>query len=202
MGICAGFLLKETCRGADDTGMHLDVDDGASVFLVTSGPSAPLALNGRILSHDGDTVTIRVEDPALREHVDRDCEELDQVPDRRETERYPTWLDATVFAPGLPDGQPAVITDLSSVGAAVEIDSWEEDPFFRLEFDVHGQVVQLECETIQRESTWRGTLLHVRFVLVTAEQRETIEALVAALRSVFGEAQEQLATDRLAPTFR
>ncbi len=182
--------------------MHLDVDDGASVFLVTSGPSAPLALNGKIISHDGDTVTILLEDPALREQVDRECDGLDPVSDRREIERYPTWLDATVYAPGMPEGQPAVITDLSSVGAAVEIDSWEEDPFFRLEFDVHSQVVQIECETIQRENTWRGTLLHVRFVLVTAEQRETIEALVAALRSVFGEAQEHLANDRLAPAFR
>lgn len=183
-------------------GMHLEVDDGASVFLVTSGPSAPLALNGRIISHDGDVVTIRLEDPADRDESQRSDDHLEQAADRREVERYPTWLDATVFAPGLPDGQPAVITDLSSIGGAVEIDSWHEDPFFRLEFDVHGQVIQLECETIQRESTWRGTLLHVRFVLVTAEQRETLEALVAALRSVFGEAQEHLATDRLAPAFR
>jgi hypothetical protein len=182
--------------------MHLDVDDGASVFLVTSGPSAPLALNGKIVSHDGDTVTIRIEDPTEREPSDREYDNFEQMGDRREVERYPTWLDATVFAPGLIEGQPAVITDLSSIGAAVEIDSWHEDAFFRLEFDVHNQVVQLECETVQRENTWRGTLLHVRFVLVTDEQRETIEALVAALRSVFGEAQEHLANDRLAPAFR
>ena len=182
--------------------MHLEVDDGASVFLVTSGPAAPLALNGTIISHDGNTVTIRLEDPSELDATDRQYDNLDAVSDRREFERYPTWLDATVYAPELPGGQPAVITDLSNIGAAVEIDNWRDDPFFRIEFDVHNQTVQLECETIQRENTWRGTLVHVRFVLLTEDQRETIEALVSALRSVFGEAQEHLANDRLAPAFR
>lgn len=182
--------------------MHLEVDDGASVFLVTSGPSTPLAVNGTIVSHDGDTLVIRLEDPAEHERDDREYHEIAPVHDRREVERYPTWLDATVYAPSYSQAQPAVVTDLSSVGAAVELDSWEGDAFFRVEFELHGQVVKLECETIQRENTWRGTLLHVYFVLVTPEQRETLEALVAALRNVFGEAQEHLANDRLAPAYR
>jgi hypothetical protein len=181
--------------------MHLDVDDGASVFLVTSGPAAPLALNGTIVSHEGNTLVIRVEEPPPPD--DRDASpELADLNDRRESQRYPTWLDATVVSPSFAHGEPAVITDLSVVGAAVEVDRWSGDAFFRLEFDVYDQVLQMECETIQQESTWRGTLVHTRFVLVTQEQHETLQAFVAALRSVFGEAQEHLATDRLAPALR
>lgn len=177
--------------------MRLEVGDGASVFLVTSGPAAPLALNGRIVSHDGDTLVIRVEDNPPEE-ASPEFEWL-HVSDRRDMQRYPTWLDATVVSPSFSHGHPAVITDLSVVGAGVEVDSWSGDAFFRLEFEVYDQVVQMECETIQQESTWRGTLVHTRFVLVTREQRETLQTLVAALRSVFGEAQEHLANDRLAP---
>jgi hypothetical protein len=180
--------------------MHLEVDDGASVFLVTSGPAAPLALNGKIVSHDGDTLVIRVEEPV--EMDEPRSEPVADLRDRRESQRYPTWLDATVVSPSFANGQPAVVTDLSVIGAAVEVDQWSGDVFFRLEFDVYDQVLQMECETIHQESTWRGTLVHTRFVLMTEEQHETLEAFVAALRSVFGEAQEHLATDRLAPALR
>src|SRR5690606_1757638 len=106
---------------ADDTGMPLEVDDGSSVFLVTSGPSAPLAVNGTIISHDDNVLVIRVDEPAAVSE-----QEHPELADRREIQRYPTWLDATVFGPRFPEGQAAVITDLSVVGAGIEVDRWED----------------------------------------------------------------------------
>lgn len=180
--------------------MRIDVDDGASVFLVTSGPSAPIAVNGTIVSHDGDTLVIRVDRPI--EQQDAASAPLPAVHDRREIQRYPTWLDAIVYSPAFPSGQPAVITDLSSVGAAIEIDDWAADAFFRIEFEIQEEAVHVECESVHEETTWRGTLVHARFVLVTSGQQEILDALVASLRNVFGQAQEQLATQRLAPSGR
>jgi hypothetical protein len=172
--------------------MRIQVPEGATVFVVASGEAAPIAVNGRVVAHDGQRLVIE---------LDSDCaadasplrEPMADVVERRQRPRYPTWLDATMHSTSSPEGQPAVITDLSSDGASVETDEWTGETFFRVVFEVHGEPLRLECEAIHKETTWRGVLLNTRFVLRDPQQTRILEGIVSALESVFGEAQETLA---------
>ena len=178
--------------------MEIDADPGASAFLVVSGRSAPLVLNAVVVAHEnGRLVLDLVESPLpVSPNADENAARVDVLADRRGLSRYPTWIDATVYSHGFTQGQHAVITDLSEIGASVEVDEWDNDQFFRLTFEVHGELLHIECESVQHEPTWRGVLVHTRFVLLSPEQNHILETLVDALRSVFGEAQESLAADR------
>jgi hypothetical protein len=178
--------------------MEIDADPGASAFLVVSGRSAPLVLNAVVVAQEnGRLVLDLVESPLPVSPTASDTSaRLEVTADRRGLARYPTWIDARVYSHAFPNGQPSVITDLSEVGASVEVDEWDNDQFFRLSFEVHGEVLHIECEAVQHEPTWRGVLVHTRFVLLSPEQNQVLENLVDALRSVFGEAQESLAADR------
>lgn len=177
--------------------MEIDADPGASAFLVVSGRSAPLVLNAVVVAHEnGRLVLDLVESPLPVSPAEDSAARPEVTADRRGLSRYPTWIDATVYSHAFSQGQHAVITDLSEVGASVEVDHWDNDQFFRLTFEVHGELLHIECESVQHEPTWRGVLVHTRFVLLSPEQNHVLENLVDALRSVFGEAQESLAADR------
>lgn len=179
--------------------MEIDADPGASVFLVVSGRTTPLVVNGTLVSDDGGRLLVDLEDAESVTPAEPSTSPLPDPPsgERRSQPRYPTWLDATIYSSAFREGSPAVVTDLSIQGASVETDEWQGDSFYRLLLNINGEELQIECECIQQEATWRGVLLHTRFVLVSREQYEFLEAVVAALRSVFGEAQENLAHDRL-----
>ncbi|MDZ7728192.1 MAG: PilZ domain-containing protein [Dehalococcoidia bacterium] len=178
--------------------MEIDADAGASVFLVVSGRSTPLVVNGTLVSIEGGQIVVDLENAESVTPSEPTSSPAPQPPsgERRSHPRYPTWLDATVHAAHLQGGYPAIVTDLSVQGASVEIDEWHGDSFFRLMLNINGEEIQVECECVHQEPTWRGVLVHTRFVLVSREQFEFLEAVVAALRSVFGEAQESLVQDR------
>ncbi len=176
--------------------MEIDADPGASAFLVVSGRSAPLVLNAVVVAQENGRLVLDLVESPLPVSPTETSARMEVTADRRGLARYPTWIDAVVYSHAFPNGQPAVITDLSEVGASVEVDEWDNDQFFRLTFEVHGEVLHIESEAVQHEPTWRGVLVHTRFVLLSTEQNHVLENLVDALRSVFGEAQESLAADR------
>lgn len=178
--------------------MEIDAEPGASVFLVVSGRSAPIVLSGSLESASSGRLVIDVAvEPEPGEPEPPSAGFMPLEGDRRSEPRYPTWLDATVYSRAYPQGENAVVTDLALQGASVEVDEWASETFFRLVFEVNGELLQVECECIHHEPTWRGVLLHTRFVLVSPEQYEILGSVVNALRAIFGHAQETLATDRL-----
>lgn len=190
--------LNGTRCTADGKSMEIDAETGASVFLVVSGRSAPIVLSGSLVSASDARLVIDLAPEPANDAPDAVLSPFIPVEgDRRAEPRYPTWLDATVYSRSHPEGQPAVITDLALQGASIEVDEWTGDTFYRLVFEVNDELLQVECESIHSEPTWRGVLLHTRFVLVSPDQYEILEAVVAALRAIFGHAQETLATDRL-----
>lgn len=178
--------------------MEIDAAPGASAFLVVSGRSAPLVLNAVLVAQENGRLVLDIaENPLPMPSASSESAASHELTaDRRWATRYPTWIDASVYSRSFPEGRSAVITDLSEVGASVEIDEWEDDQFFRLTFDVHGEQLHIECERVQHEPTWRGVVVHTRFVLLSPEQSHILEDLVEILRSVFGEAQEHLVADR------
>lgn len=172
--------------------MRIQVPEGATVFVVASGEDAPIAVNGRVVLHNGNRLVIEL-DPERDVHQSPYPEPSGDLVERRQHPRYPTWLDATIHSTSCPEGQPAVITDLSSDGASVETDEWTGETFFRVVFEVYGEPLRLECEAIHKETTWRGVLLNTRFVLRDPQQMRILDGIVSALESVFGQAQETLA---------
>jgi hypothetical protein len=178
--------------------MRIELPEGATVFVVASGEAAPIAVNGRVVSCDGPRLVIELDDEAVDQGV-VDFGGISEVSERRACPRYPTWIDATIHGASCPHGRTAVITDLSNEGASVETDEWTDDTFFRIVLEVHGKPLYLECEAIREETTWRGVLLNTRFVLVNEDQARVLGGIVAALESVFGEAQETLAGAHLSP---
>jgi hypothetical protein len=200
---CKTRLTKCEPR-VDGMSMELDAAPGASVFLIISGRAAPLVFNGTLVNVDGGRIVVDLEDPSSCTPQEPEADDLVPVSlaDRRGVARYPTWLDATIYSGSYPSGHPAVVTDLSMDGASVEVDEWNGDPFYRLVLDINGETLQIECECVHYESTWRGVLLHTRFVLLSREQHEVLEAVVAALRSVFGQAQVNLIRQHSGPSVR
>lgn len=177
--------------------MDIDAERGASVFLVISGRSAPIVVSGTIVENAGGRLVLDLQESPSYGPADDEPAAAQATSEKRGSARYPTWLDATVFSAATPAGRPAVVTDLSIEGASVETDAWAGDAFYRLAIEAQGESLQVECEVIQQEATWRGVLLHTRFVLLNQQQYDFLDSLVAALRNVFGEYQESLASDRI-----
>ncbi|MFN0093347.1 MAG: PilZ domain-containing protein [Dehalococcoidia bacterium] len=116
----------------------------------------------------------------------------DAVSDRRAHRRYPTLLPATVETTR---GVLTLVTvmDLSGGGALLRfpLGTAPQDEF-DLAISTGGDSALLHCQQTSSEESWTGTLVHVCFERLTAQDHSFISAVLSVLRPEFDDYQHFL----------
>jgi len=207
---------------ADILSMGIQIEPGSPISVIRVGGRPANVVCGSVLSDDGASLRVRLAAEAPAGHMRHAIAvvgagsgerfaHVDLAPvgegewrvvlngewqrrlDQREHPRFPTHLPVRISTASHPEGLDGYLADVSEGGAAFEVPVWDGETPFTCDLDWPGGPFRLEARCVSPQRSWRGVILHSRFLHMGAEQRALVSEVLAAARDTFAHAQHYLA---------
>lgn len=118
--------------------------------------------------------------------------------DRRKDIRYPAWIPATLTWAATPEGQSALVRELSLSGASIDTNTAVPEDGFHLTLEWNGSVCSFPCQGTQGDILG-GICLGAAFGPLSDEQARFLAVVVDDLRLQFENVQRFLVRRALQP---
>jgi hypothetical protein len=202
--------------------MGVQIEPGSPISVIRAGGRPATVVCGTVLSDEGASLRVRIAAEAPAGHIRHSIAvvgagagerfaHVDLAPvgdgewrvdlngdwqrrlDQREHPRFPTHLPVRISTAAHPEGLDGYLADVSEGGAAFEVPIWDGEKTFTCDLGWHSGLFRLEAGCVSAQRSWRGVILHSRFLQMGAEERAVVGEVLFAARDTFAHAQHYLA---------